>query len=111
MKKVITVVSAVSLVALGLIGTSGIVMAAPHQGNPGSAFVCPVIPAGAVGEHNPIAGPLGDTGTYTVVPATSQANNMSVPDRATNMDGAGMPGGPQAAPGDTDYTAIWSGQQ
>ena len=75
-----------------------------------SAFVCPVIPSQAVGEHNPQAGPLGDTGTYTVVPATANNGSLWVPATATNGDGSGIPGGPQAAPGDTSYTAIWARQ-
>jgi hypothetical protein len=110
MRKLISILLALSLAVVGLVASGTFSMAAPHQGNPGTAFVCPVIPNEAVGAHNPIAGPLGDTGTYTVVPATSQANNLNVPDGATNMNGAGVPGGPQSAPGDTDYTAIWQGQ-
>jgi hypothetical protein len=109
MRKLLRAIIATSLVVVGLIGTAGIAMADSHEGNSGSDFVCPVITSEAVGEHNPIAGELGDTGTYTVVPATSQANNMNVPDTATNGDGYGVPGGPQSAPGDTDYTAIWNG--
>ena len=110
MKRVLGILVISSLLIAGVVGATGVVLAAPHQGNPGTDFVCPVIPSDAVGAHNPIAGPLGDTGTYTVVPATSQANHMNVPDNATNGDGAGVPGGPQSAPGDTDYTAIWNGQ-
>ena len=110
MRKLISILVALSLVVIGIIATGSFSMAAPHQGNAGTDFVCPVITSQAVGEHNPIAAPLGATGTYTVVPTTSQANNLNVPDHATNMDGAGVPGGPQAAPGDTDYTAIWNGQ-
>ena len=75
-----------------------------------SAFVCPVITSQAVGEHNPQAGELGTSGTYTVVPSTANNGNLSVPATATNADGYGVPGGPQAAPGDTDYTAIWARQ-
>ena len=72
-----------------------------------SAFVCPVITSQAVGEHNPQAGELGDSGTYTVVPSTANNGELSVPIHATNADGYGVPGGPQSAPGDTSYTAIW----
>jgi hypothetical protein len=74
------------------------------------AFVCPVITSQAVGEHNPQAGELGDSGTYTVVPDTANNGDLSVPITATNSDGSGIPGGPQAAPGDTNYTAIWARQ-
>ena len=98
-----------ALVVIGLLGTAGIASADAHQGNPGTDFVCPVIGNDAVGAHNPIAGPLGVAGYYTVVPATSQTNQLNVPDQATNGNGAGNPGGPFAAPGDTDYTAIWNG--
>ncbi len=73
-----------------------------------SGFVCPVITQEAVGLHNPIAGPLGDTGHYTVVPATAKNGNLYIPVHATNGDGTGQPGGPHSAPGDTDYTAIWA---
>ena len=76
-----------------------------------SAFVCPVILSEAVGDNNPQAGELGgDSGTYTVVPATANNGDLSVPITATNADGAGLPGGPHAAPGDTNYTAIWAVQ-
>ena len=74
------------------------------------AFVCPVITSQAVGDHNPQAGELGDSGTYTVVPATANNGNLWVPATATNGDGSGIPGGPQSAPGDTSYTAIWARQ-
>jgi len=108
-KKLLIIVSFAAVITIMLLGTTGIVLAAPHQGNYGSDFVCPVITSQAVGQHNPIATPLGGTGTYTVVPSTSQANHMNVPDQATNGGGYGVPGGPQSAPGDTDYTAIWNG--
>jgi len=75
-----------------------------------SAFVCPVITQVAVGMHNPQASPLGDTGHYTVVPATANNGNLYVPALATNGNGSGLPGGPHSAPGDTDYTAIWARQ-
>ena len=112
MKKILSILSVSALVVAGLIGTSGIALAAgPHSGNSGEDFVCPVIPNNGYDGHgvsqNPIAGDLGD-GNYTVVPDTSQANNMNVPDMATNGDGAGVPGD-SSAPGDTDYTAIWNG--
>ena len=74
-----------------------------------SAFVCPVITGKGIA-HNPQAGELGDTGTYTVVPATANNGHLYVPVHATNGDGSGIPGGPQAAPGDTSYTAIWARQ-
>ena len=75
------------------------------------AFVCPVITSTAVGEHNPKAVELGTSDTYTVTPPTGAHNGaLYIPKIATNMDGAGVPGGPQSQPGDTDYTAIWAVQ-
>ncbi|PIS04919.1 MAG: hypothetical protein COT81_03820 [Candidatus Buchananbacteria bacterium CG10_big_fil_rev_8_21_14_0_10_42_9] len=68
-------------------------------------FVCPVITAEAVGEHNPQAGALGD-GNYTIPPHGGAAH-VPIPLHATNGDGAGSPGD-SSAPGDTDYTAIWA---
>lgn len=91
---------------LGLLAVPAFVLAAPVEKT--DAFVCPVITAEAVGEHNPQAGPLGDSGNYTVVPETANNGNISVPIHATNADGEGVPPGPHAQPGDTDYTAIWA---
>lgn len=64
-------------------------------------FVCPVITTENV-LHSPKGGTLGDTGHYTI-----GGPDVSVPVHATNMDGAGVPAGPHAMPGDTDYSAIW----
>lgn len=67
-------------------------------------FVCPVFNDGsAVGENNPNAVQIAG-GDYTIV-----GPSVPVPLHATNGDGAGTPGGDHSAPGDTDYTAIWSG--
>ncbi len=67
-------------------------------------FVCPVLNS-TVGAHNPNATPIAG-GDYTVAPAG--AAHLNVPDHATNMDGAGSPGGTHARPGDKGYTAIWN---
>ena len=75
-------------------------------------FVCPVLtlPEQAAlnsGHFNS----LGD-GQYTFGPGSAGSAdtfNGNVPNHATNGDGAGSPGGPHSAPGDTDYSAIWSG--
>ena len=69
-------------------------------------FVCPVLGGQAGGDHGnsnptPIS-PIAD-GDYTV-----GGPDVSVPQHATNGDGAGSPGGSHSSPGDTDYTAIWS---
>ena len=89
----------------------GPAMAAPpdRAENP---FVCPVlsVPAQAVdnsGRFNSIG-----NGQYTFAPGvagSADTFNGNVPDLATNADGAGSPAGAHASPGDTDYTAIWSG--
>jgi len=104
MKKII------SLIFTGLVFASLFalpVMAMPQEKV--EAFVCPVITSAAMGEHNPNAVPLGATGTFTVGQPT--AHHIYVPAHATNMDGAGIPGGPQSQPGDADYTAIWAVQE
>jgi hypothetical protein len=67
------------------------------------AFVCPVILTENV-LHSPIAMELGVEGHYTISGPTL---HNGVPVHATNDDGLGAPEGPQAAPGDTTYTAIW----
>ncbi len=73
-----------------------------------TAFVCPVLGGAAGMSHGqsdpaPLV-PIAD-GDYTV-----GGPHVSVPLHATNGDGAGSPGGSHSSPGDTDYTAIWSGQ-
>jgi len=75
-------------------------------------FVCPVLTVNenAV-EH---AGRFNDIGNgqYTFGPGnagSAETFNGNVPNHATNGGGTGSPGGPHSAPGDTDYTAIWSG--
>ena len=65
-------------------------------------FVCPVISTAAV-LNSPKGAALGNTGDYTI-----GGPEVSVPMHATNADGAGTPPGPHAAPGDSDYTAIWA---
>jgi hypothetical protein len=85
----------------------------------GAGFVCPVIKTDGVlnaanGNGILAAFELGednDSGYYTVVPIGS--HDLTVPLHATNTvteDGDGNPFGDFAAPGDTGYTAIWSGQ-
>lgn len=66
-------------------------------------FVCPVISTDAV-LHSPRGGELGIEGFYTI-----GGPDVTVPVHATNGDGSGSPGGPFTMPGDTTYTAIWSG--
>ncbi len=75
-------------------------------------FVCPVLtlPGQAVensGRFNELP-----SGEYSFGPGSAGSAdtfNGNVPNHATNGDGAGTPPGDHSAPGDTDYTAIWSG--
>jgi hypothetical protein len=77
-----------------------------------SPFVCPVLtlPEQAVlnsGHFNSLG-----NGQYTFGPGnagSADTFNGNVPNHATNGDGTGSPGGAHSAPGDTDYSAIWSG--
>ena len=64
-------------------------------------FVCPVISTDAV--LNSVNGIAIAGGDYSIL-----GPDVSVPVHATNADGAGSPGGAHAAPGDTNYTAIWA---
>lgn len=66
-----------------------------------SGFVCPVISTSAV--LNSPNGRMIAGGDYTIL-----GPDVSVPLHATNAGGAGSPGGAHAAPGDTNYTAIWA---
>lgn len=64
-------------------------------------FVCPVISTDAV-LNSPKGGAIGQ-GDYTI-----GGPDVMIPVIATNGDGTGTPPGPHSAPGDTDYTAVWS---
>lgn len=84
-----------------ILAVSGTALAAE-----GTAFVCPVFTQEAVGMHNPNVSPIAG-GDWSFGPGNS--SGLSVPDQATNADGAGSPGGEHAEPGEPGYTAIWSG--
>ncbi len=81
-------------------------------------FVCPVLQVSenaveATGGAGEKFNQIGE-GEYTFGPGAAgnrETFNGNVPDHATNGDGSGSPGGSHSAPGDTDYTAIWSGNQ
>ena len=101
----------VPVTSAALMSIPGAAMAAPPD-RAADPFVCPVlsVPAQAVdnsGHFNSIG-----NGQYTFAPGaagSADTFNGNVPDHATNADGAGSPAGAHASPGDTDYTAIWSG--
>jgi hypothetical protein len=77
-------------------------------------FVCPVLhlsenAVAATGGAGAKFNQIGE-GEYTFGPgAAGESLNGNVPNHATNGDGSGSPGGAHSGPGDTDYTAIWSG--
>jgi hypothetical protein len=78
-------------------------------------FVCPVLKVSDQATENvDHFAALGD-GNYTILPGNAGSQetfNGNVPLDATNRDGAGSPSpGDHASPGDgdTEYTAIWSG--
>ena len=90
---------------------TGSALAAPPDRAEGP-FVCPVLTVSdqAVA-HAGRFDSLGN-GEYTFGPGaagSAETFNGNVPNLATNADGAGSPGGSHSAPGDSDYTAIWSG--
>ncbi|PIR38009.1 MAG: hypothetical protein COV34_02890 [Candidatus Zambryskibacteria bacterium CG10_big_fil_rev_8_21_14_0_10_42_12] len=97
----IRIVSVLGTLALVFALAPTFASAAPVEKTDG--FVCPVIKTDAV-LNSPKGAPIGE-GHYTII-----GPNVSVPVHATNGDGAGSPGGPHSEPGDTDYTAVWSGQ-
>jgi len=95
--------------AVVLFVSTAVVMAQESNGTPEKTdgFVCPVLGGQAGGDHGnsspkPIVGISNDDSTVI-------GPDVSVPEHATNDNGAGSPGGDHASPGDSDYTAIWGG--
>ena len=105
-KRVVAAVSGVALFA-GLFSSSA--MAAP----PAPAvdpFVCPVLNVPEQADDTDPIEPLGDDSTILPGNAGSGGTfNGNVPKHATNGDGEGTPGVDHTAPGDTGYSAVWSG--
>src|SRR5688572_2114078 len=99
MKKFINVAAVAA--AFAFVFAASPVLAAPPEKTEG--FVCPVITTDAV-LNSPRGAVIGE-GHYSII-----GPNVSVPIHATNDEGAGVPGGPHAAPGDANYSAIWAGQ-
>lgn len=109
MRKLLMAGSAVA-VTMGLL--AGSASAAPPE-RAEDPFVCPVLKLNenAVEQTDGKFAEIGE-GEYTFGPGaagTPETFNGNVPDGATNADGAGSPVGAHSAPGDSDYTAIWSG--
>jgi hypothetical protein len=115
-KRALAAASAVAVLA-GV--SAGSAVAAPPE-RAEDPFVCPVLTVSenAVehtggGEGEGHFNQIGE-GEYTFGPGNAGSGetfNGNVPDHATNGDGTGSPGGAHSAPGDTDYTAIWSGNK
>jgi hypothetical protein len=114
MRKLLTAAGAVAMLA-GLSASSAVAAAPERADDP---FVCPVLTV----DENAVSHTGGDEGEgqfntigegeYTFGPGAAGSRdtfNGNVPNLATNGDGEGVPPGPRSSPGDTDYTAIWSG--
>jgi hypothetical protein len=97
--------------AAALMAMPSAAMAAPPD-RAEDPFVCPVLalPSQAVDQSGRFDS-IGN-GEYTFAPGaagSADTFNGNVPNRATNADGGGSPGGAHASPGAAGYTAIWSG--
>lgn len=108
-KRVILAAGAVAAVAA--LSTGSAVAATPERA--ADPFVCPVltVSGSAVSHTDGKFHQIGE-GLYTFGPGaagSAETFNGNVPNGATNSDGAGSPGGTHAAPGESGYTAIWSG--
>lgn len=106
-RRILTLVSAA--VALAGLPASSALAAPPTRAE--DPFVCPVLTISEQAAQSGHFNSLGN-GEYTLGPGnagSAEAFNGNVPNGATNADGAGSPGGSHSAPGDSDYTAIWSG--
>jgi hypothetical protein len=101
----------IPVASAALMSTPGTAMAAPPD-RAENRFVCPVLTVSTQAvENSGRFNPIGD-GQYTFAPGaagSAQTFNGNVPNHATNDDGAGSPAGAHDAPGDSGYTAIWSG--
>ena len=108
-KRVLIATSAVAGV-MGLSASSAMAATPERASEP---FVCPVLTLSEQGVDNSGKFDSIDDGTYTFGPGSAgsaDSFNGNVPDNATNADGDGSPrAGDHPSPGDTDYTAIWSG--
>jgi hypothetical protein len=90
------------ILALGLAAALG----GPGAGVARADFVCPVLgisEQGAANNRAPAFQQIGG-GDYSII-----GPDVTVPDGATNLDGAGDPNSAaHAAPGDSGYSAIWN---
>jgi hypothetical protein len=96
--------------ALAVLAPGSAMAATPDRAE--DPFVCPVLTiSDQAATHSDQFASLGG-GEYTILPGaagSAETFNGNVPTHATNADGAGSPGGSHAAPGDSGYGAVWSG--
>jgi hypothetical protein len=107
-KRLLTAVITMAVLAGSLASSA---MAAPPE-RADDPFVCPVLGVSENAAENSERFTSIGEGEYTFGPGaagSAETFNGNVPDHATNGDGEGTPAGPHSSPGDTDYTAIWSG--
>lgn len=104
------VLTGAAATALALLPAGPAVAAPPDRA--GDPFVCPVLTISEqAAAHAGRFDALGN-GEYTFGPGaagSAETFNGNVPNLATNAEGSGSPAGSHAAPGDSGYTAIWSG--
>jgi hypothetical protein len=96
--------------ALVVLPTGSAVAGPPDRAE--DPFVCPVLTVSEQAVANSGRFDSLGNGEYTFGPGaagSAETFNGNVPNLATNADGAGSPEGSHSAPGDSDYTAIWSG--
>jgi hypothetical protein len=96
----------------------GAVAAAAFVVGPGAGaafadFVCPVLPISEQAKENATANGQFITvsgGDASILPgnAGNTTDTVSVPDNATNQNGAGSARGAHAVPGESGYTAVWN---
>jgi ABC-type phosphate transport system substrate-binding protein len=111
MRKRILIATGAVTAVMGLSASSAMADTPQRASHP---FVCPVLTLPQQGAHNSGKfGTIGGDGTYTFAPGkagSAETFNGNVPDHATNADGNGSPtANGHSSPGDTNYTAIWSG--
>jgi hypothetical protein len=99
------------LLAVVAASVGGALPAFAHED--GNDFVCPVFNEDSkAGEKNPNAHPIGGD-DVTIIPGENtgeqRANHLDIPDKATNGDGDGTPGGDHSSTGDSDYSGVWDG--
>ena len=102
MKKISILASIAAVIALSMVTATSAFADTPETTD---GFVCPVL-GGQAGDNG--STPSGLFVTIGGGDTTILGPKVSIPKHATNDDGAGIPGGAHASPGDDGYTAIWA---